>query len=102
MSMHREPRPEPRSDESLRDPLNGYASADLMDPNGGMDRARDVEDVSPDLRDPMNGYASADLVDPDAAPNRHQPPGDEQSRDPFSGYASGDVMDEEPPIAPNA
>lgn len=48
------------ADENLKDPMSGYASGDLLDPNAPPNRPQESKD---ELRDPMSGYASADTIE---------------------------------------
>jgi hypothetical protein len=43
--------------------MNGYASADALDPAADVNRHQSVEDGPSTLQDPTSGYASADALD---------------------------------------
>jgi hypothetical protein len=78
-----------------RDPMSGYASADVLD-SKGEPPPEEVNLLAPDLRDPMSGYMSLDVLDGASPVNQEgEHARDTTVKDPMSGYASADALDDE-------
>ncbi len=75
-----------------RDPLSGYASAEMLGPAPGTPLS---DQHGNDFRDPMSGYANADMLDRNEPDMSNAPAHDSTERDPLSGYASADMIEQD-------
>ena len=79
--------------EGLKDPMSGYASADVLG-SESIEGSGEV-DRKDRLKDPMSGYSSADAFGPGPSVNEEaiDKVHADEMKDAMSGYASADALE---------